>query len=307
MAKTRKLLVIGGTGFIGHHLLSAAIQKAWHVSSLSLHPPSPERYVPKVSYFQGDLLNQSNLKEILYKKEFNYVVNLGGYINHKLFRVGGRKHIDEHFTAIQNLISVLSLDRIERFIQIGSSDEYGYAPAPQNEDLREAPISPYSLGKVAATHFLQMLNRTESFPVVILRLFLTYGPGQDQHRFLPQIIRGCLNDVKFPTSSGEQLRDFCFIEDIIKAIFLALEKEKAIGEVMNIASGEPISIYHMINNVKNLIGKGEPSFGEIPYRSGENMSLYADIQKAQNLLRWEPKYHLNSGLQKTISWYAEKG
>ena len=62
-----------------------------------------------------------------------------------------------------------------------------------------------------------------------------------------------------------------------------------------------------INNVKNLIGKGEPSFGEIPYRSGENMSLYADIQKAQNLLRWEPKYHLNSGLQKTISWYAEKG
>ena len=180
---------------------------------------------------------------------------------------GGREHIEEHFTAIQKFNFRFVLDKIYRFIQIGSSDEYGDAPAPQNEDLREAPISPYSLGKVAATHFLQMLNRTESFPVVILRLFLTYGPGQDQYRFLPQIIRGCLNDVKFPTSSGEQLRDFCFIEDIIKAIFLALEKEKAIGEVMNIASGEPISIYDMINNVKKLIGKGEPSFGEIPYRS----------------------------------------
>ena len=130
------------------------------------------------------------------------MVNLGGYVNHTLFQEGGRQQVEEHFTAIQNLITVLSRKKLQRFIQVGSSDEYGNAPAPQHEHLREAPISPYSLGKVATTHFMQMLHQTEAFPAVIFRLFLTYGPGQNEERFLPKIIKGCLNDRSFPTSAG---------------------------------------------------------------------------------------------------------
>ena len=67
-----------------------------------------------------------------------------------------------------------------------------------------------------------MLYKTEKFPVIILRLFLTYGPGQGSEKFLPQIIVGCLRDKKFPTSQAEQLRDFCFVEDTVSAIHLAL-------------------------------------------------------------------------------------
>ena len=81
-------------------------------------------------------------------------------------------------------------------------------PPPQCEELREQPISPYSLAKVASTHFLQMLQRTEGFPAVVLRLFLTYGPHQDNRRFLPQIIQACLRDDEFAVSDGHQLRDF---------------------------------------------------------------------------------------------------
>ena len=304
MAKIIRLLVIGGTGFVGHHLLHGAIQKKWNVTSLSLHSPKGERYVPGVEYLHCDLLNQSGLEKQLNDKEFDYVVNLSGYINHVLFREGGRQQVEEHFTSIQNLITVLSRDKLQRFIQIGSSDEYGNAPAPQHELLREAPISPYSLGKVATTHFLQMLHQTEAFPAVILRLFLTYGPGQNHQRFLPQIIMGCLNGRSFPTSAGQQLRDFCYVEDVVDSIFLVLENDLVDGEVMNIASGQPVSIRSMIETVRGLIGRGEPCFDEIPYRPGENMCLYADIKKAKKLLQWEATYNLEDGLKKTIAWYS---
>ena len=206
---TPHLLVIGGTGFIGHHLLVAAQQKGWQITSVSLNQPSRKRFVENVRYLHFNLVDRGPVKKYL-DEDFDYVVNLGGYINHQLFQDGGRDIIDAHFTGLQNLLESLPRQKLKRFVQIGSSDEYGNAPAPQYEELREQPISQYSLAKTASTHFLQMLNHTENFPSVILRLFLTYGPGQDSSRFLPQIIRGCLDNATFPTSAGEQFRDFCF-------------------------------------------------------------------------------------------------
>ena len=174
-------------------------------------------------------------------------------------------------------MEVLPRNKLKRFVQIGSSDEYGNAPAPQNEKMREQPISPYSLAKVASTHFLQMLYRSENFPAVTLRLFLTYGPGQDVKRFLPQIIQGCLNNADFPTSAGEQIRDFCFVEDAVRAVTQALTVPEAIGEVFNVASGEQVKIRTMIEIVCALTGSGKPLYGEVPYRPGENMELLSLI------------------------------
>ena len=182
-------------------------------------------------------------------------------------------------------------------------NEYGNAKAPQHEGLREQPISPYSLAKVSSTHFLQMLHCTEGFPSVVIRLFLTYGPGQDKGRFLPQIIRGCLDNLTFPTSKGEQLRDFCYVDDSVEAILKALEVSEAEGEVLNVASGVPYSIRTMIEKVCELSGFGNPQYGDIPYRPGESMALYANISKAKNILQWEPSTSLNVGLQKTVDWY----
>ena len=114
-----QLLVIGGTGFIGHHLLRLAVEKKWSVASLSINPPKLEHHVSGVSYLFGDLINLRQIEKILRNKDFDYVVNLGGYVNHTLFREGGRQQIEEHFTAIQNLITVLSSEKLKRFIQIG--------------------------------------------------------------------------------------------------------------------------------------------------------------------------------------------
>ena len=108
-----------------------------------------------------------------------------------------------------------------------------------------------------------MLHKTEAFPVVILRLFLAYGPNQNEQRFLPQIIISCLNEKRFPTSSGEQLRDFCYVEDVVRAIYLVFENDFVNGEILNIASGKPVSIRKIIQTVRDIIGKGEPCFGDV--------------------------------------------
>ena len=213
---------------------------------------------------------------------------------------GGRNIIDTHFIGVQNLIQVIDWYELKRFVQIGSSDEYGNLPAPQSEEMREGPISSYSLGKLASTQLLQMLYRTVKLPAVTLRLFLVYGPGQDEKRFLPQIIKGCLSDNNFPTSAGLQLRDFCYIDDVIDGILTVLTNDKVNGEVINLASGTPVAIREVVEQVQKTVGKGSPEFGEIPYRVGENMELYANVSKAKELLDWEAKVSLESGIEKTV-------
>jgi nucleoside-diphosphate-sugar epimerase len=301
-----RLLIIGGTGFIGRHLVQMAIDSGLEVSVISMHLPSENNKILGVTYIKADLGNLSQLKKGLTSFEFEYVVNLSGYISHSGFLNGGLNLINSHYVGVQNILQVLNWSKLKNFIQIGSSDEYGGSPAPQNELMRESPISPYSSAKVSCTHLLQMLSKTENFPVVILRLFLVYGPGQDGSRFIPQIIKGCFSEKEFDTSLGEQIRDFCYIEDIVNGILKVLRSGITDGEIINLASGQPISIRSVIEKVRAYIGKGSPSFGKIAYRPGENMSLYADISKAEILLDWSPKTAIKSGIKKTVDSYLKQ-
>ena len=299
------LMVIGGTGFIGHHLVKSAIEKNWGVSSLSLNRPSADRKIKGVEYYYNNLENRLEFKKLLSKK-YDYVVNLSGYINHTNFFGQGHQVISEHFDFVREMVILLNKENLKCFINIGSSDEYGDNFSPQSETQRENPISPYSLGKTASTHFLEMIYKTEGFPCCTLRLFLVYGPGQNQDRFIPQIIKGCIKDENFNTSFGKQLRDFCYIDDVIDGIFNVLSSKKVFGKTYNLASGKPISIKSIINKIINITRKGKPNYGAIPYREGENMSLYADITKIRNELNWLPKTSIDEGLNKTVNWYLEK-
>ena len=95
----------------------------------------------------------------------------------------------------------------------------------------------------ASINLLIMLNKTENFPATALRLFLVYGPHQKADRLIPQVIHGCLKKTSFPVSKGIQLRDFCYVDDVINAIILALIGKKALGKVFNVGSGKPVSIH----------------------------------------------------------------
>jgi len=295
------LLIAGGTGFVGEHLVRGALNRGYDVSVISLHIPIPSKLMNGVKYYAVNICNLNALCSVMPSNEFDYVINLSGYVDHSGYRDGGDKVIEAHFNGVVNLVDFLDWSALKNFIQVGSSDEYGGCDAPQCEDMREDPISPYSFSKVSACHFLQMLGRSEKFPSVILRFFLVYGPGQAINRFIPQIISGCLNDEAFDTSSGGQLRDFCHIDDIVKGVFCALEHRGLYGEVVNLASGQPVKIRYIVDLIQRLVGAGRPNFGRVPYRSNENMALYADISKAKKLLSWSPLVSLEDGISKLIN------
>jgi nucleoside-diphosphate-sugar epimerase len=298
------LLVIGGSGFIGGAIVKHAIELGWQVDSLGMSIPNEDRKIQDVTYIAGDITDSETMKFLEIKK-YDYIVNSGGYINHSVFSSGGDEVLEAHFGGVVNLVKSINRTNLKRFINIGSSDEYGNTPAPQSELNRERPISPYSAGKAAATQFLQMLYLTERFPAVTLRLFLCYGPGQDRMRFLPHLISRCIANEQIEISPGEQVRDYCFIDDIVEAVFLSMANDDVNGKVFNIASGNPISIKQVVEKVTHIIGSGNPKFGAVPYRDGESMELYADVNLAKKVLSWSAKTSLSDGLTKTIAHYAE--
>ena len=305
---TDRILVIGGTGFIGRHLTRKSLEYTPHVTCLGFSDNTDKALlIENVEFIKCDITERNQLLSALNNKSFDYVFNLSGYIDHTPYFRGGRKVIESHLVGLMNLIDCIDRERLKGFVQIGSSDEYGGTHAPQKEDIREMPISPYSFAKTAASQFIQMLFRTEGFPGVVLRFFLVYGPGQDNKRFLPQIINGCLNNEEFKTSEGKQLRDFCYIDDAVNAMIKAAVTEETMGQVINIASGSPVIIKELIKKIMSLTGGGKPVWGAHPYRKGENMELYADISLAERLLAWKPHTSLEEGLKKTIDYYKLNG
>jgi nucleoside-diphosphate-sugar epimerase len=300
-----QLLVVGSAGFIGQHVVKKSLKLGLNTTALSKNNCNAIDKLDGVTYLSADIRDKESLLARLEGKAFDYVINLAGYVDHANYSNGGSEVYDVHFNGVRNLVDCIDKSKIKGFVQIGSSDEYGNNPAPQSETQREAPISPYSCAKVASTHFLQTLFKTENFPSIILRPFLVYGPKQGMERLIPQIIKGCINNQKFPVSKGEQLRDFCFIDDFVQAVFLALYNSKAHGEVINIASGNPASVRMVISSIQNIIGLGCPEFGRVEYRNNENMDLVADISKARRILGWHSKTNLESGLRKTIKAHMQ--
>jgi nucleoside-diphosphate-sugar epimerase len=295
------ILVLGGTGFIGDNIIKKAVSLNWNVYSLSKNSTSSIKLNEKVIYIKCDINNYEEIKKCLSKFKFHYIINCLGYVDHSNFQNNGYEVINSHFNSIVNLIHIIDKSLLKKFITLGSSDEYKENIIPINENSFIENRSCYAFAKNSLREFLQMLNITEDFPCLILRIFLTYGPGQNKQRFIPQIIDGCLNNLKFPVSPGEQIRDFCFIDDIVEAIFLSLFSDYKNADIFNLASGVPVMIKDVVYKICNIIGKGDPQFGKIQYRQSENMILYADINKSNIQLNWSPRINLDEGLRLTIN------
>ena len=301
-----ELLVVGGTGFIGRHLVSAAKKRAWNVTSLSINKPTSLKVVDDVEYIVADIQDHEALRSNLKGRAFDYVVNASGYIDHTPFYDGGIEVVGQHFLGVANLMLVIDRTRLKKFVQIGSSEEYGCIPSPQKETDVGQPNTPYGFSKLSITRLLEMLYHSEHLPVCILRIFLTYGPGQDFQRFIPQLLEGCLKNLQFPVSEGNQVRDFCFIDDITRGILLTLETKGVEGKIINLASGDPVKVKEVITLTQRLTGGGLPIWGAVPYRKKESMELYADIEQARELLGWSPIITLEEGLKKMIGGEKNK-
>ena len=296
----RKILITGGTGFIGYHLAKKCVRMGWEVTSFSKKKPKSIRTLKKVNYLFGDLTKKKDLKVL--KKKFDYIVNAAGVVDHS----SNPKVYKAHYLGCKNLANFFLKKKIKLFLQVGSCVEYGPQKSPQKEDYKPKINdlkSMYSKGKLAASKYLMELYDKYRFPVIIFRLYLNYGPNQDFNRFLPVIIDGCIRGKKFPFSSGIQYRSFTFVDDLVRAMIIALKKTHLRGNVFNIGNNKPVKIKRIIQYINRYVKKGTPLYGKIKFRRDEIKHLYPNISKAKLLLNWQPKVSFSKGLSRTINYY----
>ena len=298
MNPKKNILIVGGTGFIGYHLAKRSLKKGWTVTSISSKAPKKKRYLPKVKYLLCDITKKKALRRNI-QKQFKYVVNLGGYVDHS----NKEKTFQSHYIGCKNLTEILLKKAPKAFIQIGSSIEYGNAKSPQKENFRCNPKSVYGKAKLLASKHLLNLFKKQEFPSTVLRLYQAYGPKQDLNRFIPIIISGCIKNKKFPCSKGNQLRDFLYVDDVVNAILKSLTNKNARGQIINIGSGKPRKIKNIIDYIKRTSKGGYPQFGRVKLRKDEILEVYPDIKKAKNKINWSPRISFKKGLKITINSY----
>ena len=300
--KKNRILIAGGTGFIGYHLAKRCLKLNWKVVSISTKPPKKNRKLKNVNYLILDISNQKKIFEKL-STNYDYVVNLAGYVDH----THNVKTMKSHFDGCKNLSLFFLNSKIKKFVQVGSSIEYGKIKSPQveNKNNIQKTYSVYGKAKLLSTKFLLKLSKEHSFPSVIIRLYLVYGPNQDVNRIIPITIKNAIENKKFACSSGRQLRDFIYVEDVIRAIIKILKNKNIKGEILNIGSGKPITIKKVILKICTLINSGIPQFNKIKLRKDEILKLYPSIKKAKKLINWKPRVDMPSGLNKCIQYFKK--
>ena len=233
------------------------------------------------------------------EKNFDHVVNLCGYIDHK----NKKENNSCHFEGSKNAVKVFNSNKLKTFIQVGSSLEYGRLKSPQKEKKLCKPIGVYGISKYKASQFVQNFKKSNKFPYIILRPYQIYGPNQKKNRLIPLTIDACLRDQNFNCTLGKQLRDFIFIDDFCDLIVKIIKKKNIRRETFNIGSGKPVSVKFEIKKIQSLIKKGQPKFGFIKLRLDETQKLYPSIEKVKKKFGWSPKVNLIRGLKKTIFSY----
>ena len=283
--KKNSILVLGGTGFIGYHLLLRTVKMGWISFSISKMNPKKNRYIKQVKYLRLDLNNSIDFKKKINIK-FDYIVNLSDISNFK----------------IKKILYFFKKDKIQKFIQIGSSAEYGNNSKTLKENFRCKPISIYGKNKLKISKDALKIFKKRSFPVIVLRLFQVYGRSDNENKIIPYVINNCRKNKRFNLTKGEQTRDFCHINDVINAIILILKSKnkKIIGEIFNVGSGKSIAIKNLVKKIQKKIGRGFPIFGRKKFKNTEITYSKASITKIKKIINWSPRVSLDKGINNLI-------
>uniref|UniRef100_UPI00189FC745 NAD-dependent epimerase/dehydratase family protein n=1 Tax=Bacteroides cellulosilyticus TaxID=246787 RepID=UPI00189FC745 len=191
-------------------------------------------------------------------------------------------------------------DGLRLFIQFGSSEEYGSEGSPFKEENREYPNSPYALVKQLTTNTAMMLHRNYGFPAMVVRPGNLFGPGQSRSKFIPYVIDQLKKGEPLNVSPCEQKRDFIYVDDLAEAIHRLFDNsDKCVGEIVNVSSGNSISLKEIIEFYKSeLHSTSEVHYGALPYRENEAMDLRCSISKLYSITR--PQYSVKQALKRNI-------
>ena len=296
----KNILIAGGTGFIGFHLIRK-LKKDFNIISISSNRPKKIRKIAGINYIKCDIIKKKSLINKLNSFKVDFVINLAGYVDHS----NKIKTLQSHFYGCKNLVDYYRSKNIKLFIQIGSSLEYGRQNSPHNEKSKCRPIATYGKSKLKSTEYILRTQKKFSFPAIVLRLYQIYGPNQSTNRLIPITIAACLKNRKFKCSSGLQIRDFLFVDDLTNLIKKIILSKKKINGVFNIGSNNPVKVREVITMIRNKIKKGHPEFGKIKMRNDEVMEYFPNLKKISKKLSLKPKFSLKNGLDKTIKFYKQ--
>ena len=313
--KGRKVLVTGAGGFIGSHLVNALVGAGAEVRAFvrynsrgdpgMLRTLSPE-ITQQVELVAGDLRDEDALRAAV--KGCERVFHLGALISIPYSYKHPAEVASTNMMGTLNMLLACRDLGIERLVHTSTSEVYGTAQvAPISESHPLQGQSPYSASKIGADKLAESFYCAYDLPVITVRPFNTYGPGQSGRAVIPTIITQALTRDTIQLGNLETTRDFTYVDDTVAGFLRAAESDSGLGGVFNLGTGEEIAIGDLARMILSMTGrqaKIETKTQRLRPRKSEVMRLISDNTRAREVLGWTPQVSLKDGLTRTIEWVS---
>ena len=307
-----KFLVTGGAGFIGSNICKKLVSEGCFVRVLDNLLTGKKSNLAdiddKIEFIEADMGDSEVARSAM--EDIDIVLHQGALPSVPLSvdnpAATHRHCVDATFT----LLLAARDTGVRRFVYAASSSAYGDAPtSPKVEAMPTNPLSPYAVAKLVGEYYCSVFCNVFGLETISLRYFNVFGPYQDPTSqyaaAIPAFVTAILKDQS-PTvyGDGEQSRDFTYIDNVVHANLLAARAKQTGGQVVNIACGQAITVNAIIDMINKIVGKDvKPIYADS--RPGDVKHSLADINKAQNLIGFNPVVPFNEGLQKAIEWYRD--
>ena len=309
--KNKRILVTGGSGFIGSHLVKSLLQAGAKVA-ITVRYSNVVQNVRiadcwhQLEVIEADLRNRGAL-EAIRRFEPEIVFHLAAYQHVGQSFVQVEECFDVNAKGTANVVDVC--DGVPKFVYIATSEVYGYQEGvPFVETMEPNPQSPYSITKYAGELYCRMKQRMGSkTAMVLLRPFNAFGPYQSTKAIIPELILKCLLGEPILTTPGEQTREFNFVTNLTDGMIMAAQHAGQIEGPMNIAGGEEVAVRDLVRKIAEITEtRSRIEIGALPYRPNEIWRMRGDCTRIGQLLGWKPKVSLEEGLKITVDWYRDQ-
>jgi len=295
------VFLIGGSGFIGKNLVEHLV-KNYHVTVV-------DKFIddaffakhPEVETIKMDLVEERISEQYATP---DYIINLASIVTAERDFGLFDGLISSNLKVLLNLYERFKGDKnLKLFVQFGSSEEYGSEGSPFVETMREQPNSPYALVKQLTVNTALMLHVNYGFPTMVVRPGNLFGMYQNKSKFIPYIISQLQEGQPINVTPCEQKRDFIYAADFAWCIGELLPNyEKCLGQIVNVASGESVSLKSIIETCKEVIGKESViNYGALPYRENEVMDLKCSVEKLSGIIGKPVHFDINNRLKEYIN------
>jgi nucleoside-diphosphate-sugar epimerase len=310
-----KILVTGGAGFIGSNLTEALLERGHWVRVLDDFSTGKQQNLvfdktyPSLEIVEGDIRDLPTCQKAVQGMEYVFHQGALPSVQRSVEDPEGSNAVNVGGTL--NVLLAARDHGVKRVMYAASSSVYGDTPTlPKHEEMPPNPLSPYALQKHVGEHYCRLFYQLYGLETISLRYFNIFGPKQDPNSLysavIPKFIDALLEGrPPIIFGDGEQSRDFTYIENVVQANLLAMSAEQLHGEAVNIACGQRISLNQLLNVLKEILGSKQDPIYQEP-RKGDVKHSLADIRKAKEMIHYEPKVGIETGLKKTVDFFKNQ-